>query len=133
MITSLSALTRLKHIPLCFRSPGPRFHPDEENGCPPLPSRVFLPALSKVIFSGVSEYLEDLVTPINAPLLGQVSISFFHQPDWNISQFHQFIRGAEKFRAPDQVEVVFGDVFVKVTLSPRNPDERTILQFRDLL
>jgi len=37
------------------------------------------PALSTLQFNGVSEYFEDLVAQIDAPLLNDISIIFLHQ------------------------------------------------------
>jgi hypothetical protein len=132
MVTGLSALTKLKHLHLSYRSPGPRFPPNEESRRTPPLSRVLLPVLSKLTCRGVSEYLEDLVARINAPLLGEVFITFFHQLVSNIPEFHRFIRLAEIFKALDrwQGEILFCNVDVKVTLSPRKANDRIILQVR---
>lgn len=69
---------------------------------------------------------------ISAPLLGEVYISISHQLVLTIPEFHHFIRLAEKFKALDrwQAEILFCNVDVKVTLSPRKANDRTTLQIR---
>jgi hypothetical protein len=131
MVTGLSPLTKLKHIHFCFRSPGRLFPPNEESRHH-LQSRVFLPTLSQLRFEGVSEYLEDLVARISAPLLEEVYISFFHQLVSNIPESHRFIRLAERFKAHErwQAQILFYNDRVEVTLAPRNANDRTILQVK---
>jgi len=43
------------------------------------------------VFKGVSEYLEDLMSGIDAPQLGELSITFFHQLIFDTPQLIQFI------------------------------------------
>ena len=66
IVTGLSALTRLESLWIRFRSP--RSRPDRRRRPPP-PTRTLLPALTRFTFKGVSEYLDDLVARIDAPLL----------------------------------------------------------------
>jgi hypothetical protein len=55
--------------------------------CPPRPHSVFW-------FTGVSEYLEDLLARIDAPRLNSLEIFIFHQLIFNMPQLIQFIRRA---------------------------------------
>ncbi len=106
MATALSALTSLETITLEFESPrscpgrGLR-HP------PPTTTRSVLPALTKFIFKGVSEYLEDLVARINAPILGQLQIENFAQLIFHIPLLAQFIGRTPNFKALDEAHVIF--------------------------
>ncbi len=112
MATALSALTSLETIALEFKSPrscpgrGLR-HP------PPTTTRSVLPALTKFTFKGVSEYLEDLVARINAPILRQLKIEFFAQLIFHTPLLAQFIDRTPNFMAPDEAHVIF---------SPYNPN-----------
>jgi hypothetical protein len=82
MVTCLSALTSLRSLVIEFQSPAS--HPDRRGL--PLLTRVILPALELLWFRGVSEYLEDLVARIDAPLLHTLNISFFYQLIFDIQQ-----------------------------------------------
>jgi len=57
------------------------------------------------VFRGVSEYPEDLVSRINAPQLGQLSITFFHQLIFDTPQLTQFIGRIATLRAHHQPQV----------------------------
>jgi hypothetical protein len=79
-------MTSLRTLRFRFRSP---------RSCPirqrrrPLPlTRVVLPALTLLEFKGVSEYLEDLVSRIEAPALHIIYISFLNQLIFNIPQVY---------------------------------------------
>ena len=89
MATCLSALTRLERLNFEFEYP--RSRPYRENRRPPPPTRALLPALRGLLFTGVSEYLEDLVARIDAPLLSDLLIGFFHQLIFDTPQLAQFI------------------------------------------
>ena len=89
MVTCLSALTRLEKLDMEFESP--RSRPNRESRRPPPPTRSVLPALTRFWFRGASEYLEDLLTRIDAPLLQGLFIGFFHQPIFDTPQLAQFI------------------------------------------
>jgi hypothetical protein len=77
MVTCVSALTRLEALHLQFESP--RSRPYRENRRPPPPTRTLLPALRELAFTGASEYLDDFVARVDAPLLYTLDIIFFNQ------------------------------------------------------
>ena len=87
MVTFLAALSNLKNLYIGFRSPPP--HTIQANR-PPL-TRVILPALRVLYFSGVSEYFEDIVARIDTPLLDWLHVVFFMDLIFHIPQFHYFI------------------------------------------
>ena len=76
MVTCLSVLTNLESLFLKFESP--QSCPDQVIRCPPPPTRSVLPAFSYFSFKGVNEYLEDLVSRIDAPQLYHLLISLFN-------------------------------------------------------
>ena len=102
MVTSLSLLTRLENLEIGFifhRSrPDPRIRHS-----PPL-TRTLLPVLTALQFRGVSEYLEDLVAQIDAPLLNSLRITFSHQLIFDTPQVTQFISRTPNFKAHPGVE-----------------------------
>ena len=116
MVTGLSALPRLEHLDLEFLSS--RSQPNRARRRPPLQTRIVLPALRKLNFKGVNEYLEDLVAQINAPLLRNVYITLFNQLAFDVSQFSQFIGRAENLNAFNQAEVVFYHLSLGIRLHP---------------
>ncbi len=65
MVAVLSVSSSLEKLTLRFASPQSR--PDLESRRPPPLKRSIIPSLTRFIFEGVSEYLEDLVTCIDAP------------------------------------------------------------------
>ena len=114
MVTCLSALTRLETLSIRFESP--RSRPDRITRRPPPLTRILLPALAMLWFTGVSEYLDDFVARIDAPLLKKLRMSFFHQLIFDIPQLTQFIGRAPEFKAHDKLHVSFDKEFVSVRL-----------------
>jgi hypothetical protein len=75
MVTALSTLTSLRTLDLLFRFP--RSQADRASRRPPPLTRVALPALTSLTFKGDSEYLEDIMSRLEAPLLSYTEITFF--------------------------------------------------------
>ena len=115
MVTCLSALTRLETLVIRFESP--RSRPDRITRRPPPLTRILLPALATLAFTGVSEYLDDFVARIDAPLLKKLEMTFFHQLIFDIPQLTQFIGCTPEFKAHDNLRVLFSGRIVYVTLS----------------
>ena len=124
MVTCLSALTRLRYLNITFQSPASR--PDRR-GPPPL-TRVILPALVRLEFGGVSEYLEDLVARIDTPRLHSSDISFFHQLIYDIQQLPNFIGHAGSLRSSYHAVVNMG--FSNIYIYFYSPDFDSTLQLR---
>jgi hypothetical protein len=114
MVDCLSRLTRLKEFDLTFKSPQSR--PDRQSRRPPLPMRTLLPNLTDFWFDGVSDYLEDFVARIDAPLLDRTIIEFFHQATFDTPQLRQFIGRIPHLRARDEARVFFSDDKASITL-----------------
>jgi hypothetical protein len=112
MVTGFSVLIRLETLEIVFESPQSR--PGLISQRPP-PQRVLLPVLTKLWFEGVSEYLEELVARIDAPLLDKLKTTFFHQQIFVTPQFTQFISRTPKFKARNEARVAFSDRDVSVT------------------
>jgi hypothetical protein len=68
-------------------------------------------------FTGVSEYLEGLVTRIDAPLLDNLEVTFFHQLIFDTPQLAQFISRTPKLKAYDEARVIFSDSHATIALS----------------
>ena len=89
IVTVLSSLTSLDYLKLGFLDP--EYFPDRSSRCPTPSAPSILPALTTFYFKGVSEYLEELVTGIDAPKLGRVGITFFDDITFGRSKLIQFI------------------------------------------
>ncbi|KAI9455201.1 hypothetical protein F5148DRAFT_1378121 [Russula earlei] len=98
--TALSVLSRLETLRLGFQSP---LYPASQPR-PPL-TRSVLPALTRLEFKGVHEYLEDLVAQIEAPLLNKLYVIFFMDIDFVIPQLHRLISKTESFKTCDRATV----------------------------
>ena len=115
MVTCLSASTKLETLDIGFESP--RSRPDRITRRPPPQTRILLPVLAELRFSGVSEYLEDFVARIDAPLLKKLEMTFFHQLIFDIPQLTQFIGRTSEFnKTYNNLRVLFSEGIVSVTL-----------------
>jgi hypothetical protein len=117
MVALLSVSSSLETLSLQFRSPQSR--PDLESRSLPPPKRSVLPTLHEFRFKGVTEYLEDLVTFIDAPQLNYFYITFFNQIDFDTLRLAQFINCIRTLRALDEARVQFDDTTAIVKLRHR--------------
>jgi hypothetical protein len=117
MVTCLSALTRLKILSIGFKSF--RSHPPREGRHPP-PIHTVLPTLTKLTFIGASDYLGDLVTWIDAPLLDRMSITFSHRLISDAPQLVQFISRTPGLMVYDEARVIFSYSHATITLRGRD-------------
>ena len=114
MLTALSALTNLEAFDLRFQSP--RSRPDRVSRRPSH-TRLVLPTLKYFKFRGVSEYLEDLMARIDAPILDCLHITFFHQLIFDTPQLTRFISRTPHSRSQDEeARVTFFNSAVVFTL-----------------
>ena len=107
IVALLSVLSSLEELSLEFQSPQSR--PDSGTRDLLPPERSILPALNKIRFKGVTEYLEGLVTHIDTPQLHEIHISFFNQIDFVCPRLAQFINCTPTLRALDEARVQFDD------------------------
>ena len=109
----VALISVLSSLSLSFKSPQSR--PDLETRPPPL-KRFVIPAVTSLHFNGVIEYLEDLVTGIDTPLLDDMEITLFNQIDFDTSRLAQFINRTPKLWKRDAT-VEFDDNIAYVGLS----------------
>ena len=122
MLTSLSSLTRLKTLRLGFLS---RSGPESRHPSPQI--HVVLLNLTQFWFQGVSEYLEELVAHIDAPLLHSVRITLLNELPFDISELPQFIDRSEKFRSLNttRADLCIFEASLELTLSSQTKTEIT--------
>ena len=121
MTTSLSALTSLESLVLDFQHPRPR--PALESRRLPLPPSILsiLPSLTSILFSGASEYSEEILARIDAPRLDFLYISFFNQIIFDTPQLSKFVGRRPTLRSPEEGYIEFDSTAISV----RFPTETT--------
>ena len=115
IVPCLSTLPRLGSLEIGFRHPRSRAH--RESRHPPPLTRVVLPSLTFVRFHGDSEYLEDILSQIETPILTESVFDFFNQLVFDTPLLGHFIRRTETFMKIHTARVEFGSWSVKVALS----------------
>jgi hypothetical protein len=93
-------------------------------------THILLPILTSLRFNGDSEYLDNLVAWINAPLLHSLDVTFFVRGTlaFDTSQLTRFIRRTPRFKTQDEARVVYSWSNLLVTL-PRIFDGKLHLKF----
>jgi hypothetical protein len=117
MIDCLSSLTRLEYLQIDFHFF--RLRSGQASRRQPPLTRTVFPALSKILFKGVTECLDQILAHIGAPLLRYVYIEFLDPPIFDISRVAQCIGRTETFEAFDQVYMYFHNFHFIVVLSSR--------------
>ncbi|KAH9176047.1 hypothetical protein EDB89DRAFT_248280 [Lactarius sanguifluus] len=120
LASALSGMTQLQ-----FLSPASRpSHIDLS----PLPGeRVVLPALTHLKFRGASEYLNKLVTRIDAPGLVDIEVRFFNQLVFHLSQLRRFIDQIETQKLHRRADIEFSGHAVSILFTqPESPARLTL-------
>ena len=114
MVTCLAVLTRLNQLDLCFRFP--RSRADRESRPRPLLNPVVLPALTSYYFKGDSEYLWDIISRIDVPLLCHTIIESFNQLIFGTPLLHHLISRTENYKTPKSANIQFCNGYVRVVI-----------------
>jgi len=88
---------------------------------PPLLKRVVLPALTASYLKDDSEYLEDTVGRIDAPLLSNLTTTLFNQLIFVTPRLCNFIGHTETYEAPHQGSVRREHSVASTYLTPGQP------------
>ena len=106
MVVGLAALTRLDVLVLEFQSAS---RPDCSGTSrrAALPTQVVLPALTFFSFRGTGEYLEDLVTQVEAPRLYSITITYLEQHIFYVPQLFKFVGQVQVLEQPRRNVIVF--------------------------
>ena len=130
LVTALSTLTSLGSLILGFQSP--QSLPSGESRRPPPLTRSVLPILRQLSFTGVSEYLEDLVARIDTPRLQFLDMTLFNQIILDTPQANQFIRRTPVLEGLEVARLAFRDYTVMVNISSTNRRLRVKIPCREL-
>jgi len=117
IVPCLSMLPRLGELELGFRYP--RSPARRASRHPPPLTRVVFPSLTYLEFYGDIEYLEDILSQIETPMLNRSDFRFFNQLVFDTPLFGHFIRRTETFMTTHTARVEFYGWSVKVALSGR--------------
>ena len=126
LLSSLSGLTRLNNLFLSFQSPRSR-GVRESRVLPSLP-RVVLPALAELQFKGDSEYLEDMLSRIDAPLHVLLKITFFNQLSFDTPFLRDLINRAQTYKPSHRAVICFySDRVFFILFQKHGPAESRVL------
>ena len=114
IVPCLSTLPTLESLSLGFQYP--RSQDSRASRHPPPLTRIVLPNLTSFDFHGDIEYLEDILSQIETPMLDISRFHFFNQLVFDTPLLGQFIRRTEAFMTTHAARVEFSDPF-----DPFNP------------
>ena len=117
MVAALSTLTSLENLTLEFKSP--ESCPDLEPRRLPPPTRTVLPVLTVFRFQGVTEYLEDFVTDIDAPQLNKLETQLFNDIVFDTPQLIQLISRTPVSSALENAHIALDHDTAHVTFQSR--------------
>lgn len=110
--TGLAVTTRLKHLVISFLPP--MSHNPRNTSSPPQ-NRAVLPALTDFQFRGDVDYVESLVSKIEAPALERFSVTLFEQSSFDIPHLSHFIGRAKALSSPHQTSIELSDAEITFT------------------
>ena len=113
IVALISVLSSIETLSFGFQSPQSR--PDPITRRLPPSNRSVIPTLRNLGFKGVVEYIEDLVTGIDAPQLDKLEITVFNQIDFDTPRLAQFINRTPKLGKREAI-VQFTDSWSRIQL-----------------
>ena len=117
IVPFLSMLLRLESLGIGIKHPRLRAHGESRH--PPPLTRVVFPNLIFLQFCGDTEYLEDILCQIEAPMLDRSYFRFFNQLVFDTRLFGHFILRTETFATIHTARIDFRRDRVWVTLLGR--------------
>jgi hypothetical protein len=129
IVPCLSMLPRLESLSLGFRYPRSWAHRASRH--PPPLTRVVCPNLTCFHFRGDIEYLEDVLSQIETPMLKDSQFWLFNQLVFDAPLLRHFIRRMEIFMTSHAARVICSDYAISISLSGRediDKDDREVLR-----
>jgi hypothetical protein len=110
LVNCLSSLTRLDRLDFEFEYS----FPELDNTYPPPRTRTLLSVLTRLRLQGTSEYLDDLMARIDAPLLDHLIINILDELLSDTPQITHFIGRTPNFKASEDAQIIFADAGASV-------------------
>ena len=114
IVPLLSTLSRIESLTLGFQHLRSEAHRARRH--PPPLTRVVFPNLTFIYFHGDIEYLEDILSQIETPVLNQSELYFFNQLVFDTPLFGNFVRRTETFTTIHTARIQFDSWSVGVSL-----------------
>ena len=127
MVTCLSMLTRLQSLTIGFKEE--ISSPDPTSQIPTSLTPTVLPALTDLLLTGPYEYLENILTRIDTPLLEDGDLQFHDVPKFDHPQVSQFIHRTGMFNLPSGVDVYVPKAVFFRLLSSIGPEKKFSVAF----
>ncbi|KAH9043530.1 hypothetical protein EDB83DRAFT_1587427 [Lactarius deliciosus] len=108
---ALFGMAQLRSLSLHFLSTAIYLSPP-----PSAEERIVLPGLTRFNFRGVTKYLEDFVTRIDAPHLGDIEITFLDGPTFGVSKLSKFIDRMEMHKSLRRAHILSSDRAISISL-----------------
>ena len=108
IVPCLPTLTRLESLELGFQHP--RSRDNRTSRHPPPLTRVVFPNLTSFDFHGDIEYLEDILSQIETPLLDRSEFDLFNQLVFDTPLLGHFIRRTEAFMTSHAARLEFHNI-----------------------
>ena len=123
LVSQIRTMTQLQTLSISFLSTVPRPGFRNERFLPwGQLTRVELPALTQLIYRGVSAYVEALLTRIQTPLIQDVEITLFHQLTLGVPRTSAFLSQLETFR-PTRARIDLSEASTHVIVSALQPTD----------
>ncbi|KAF8263062.1 hypothetical protein EI94DRAFT_1741925 [Lactarius quietus] len=121
LATLISAMPHLQVLSIGFLSTIPRPGFRGERVLPRVQAaRTELPALTQLIYRGVSAYIEALLSRIRSPRIEDVDISLFNQLTLDLPRTCTFLRELDSLR-PTRARIDFAEASAHLTISSPQP------------
>jgi len=118
LVTQLGLTPQLEELSIAFSTPLPRPNAEGELFYEPI-TPTTLPVLKRLVFRGISAYLESVLSRIQAPLLKRFNITLFNDLAFTLPHTTQFISTTEGLRHPVS-SVIFTADGISFILGSRN-------------
>ena len=128
IVPCLSTSARLELLVLGFQYPLSRAHRTSRH--PPPLTHVVFSNLTSLCFSGSMEYLEDILSQIETPMLNHGRFYFFNQLLFDTPLLGHFIRRTETFMVIHRARIEFDSCAVWITFWRRDETEPLWLDIR---
>ncbi|KAH8978460.1 hypothetical protein EDB92DRAFT_583766 [Lactarius akahatsu] len=108
---ALFGMAQLRSLSLHFLSTAIYLSPP-----PSVEERIILPGLIRFNFRGVTKYLEDFVTRIDAPHLGAIEITFLDDPIFGVPKLSKFIDRMEMHKSLRRAHILSSERAISISL-----------------